>query len=296
VYERLVQPNVGEDVPHNAIQHHVLCFGEFRVHSIWGGNSGLRRRGGRRRVWRMQKTILMIVAVALAGCGTTSWVSDPSNPNNVKIEKAIRIATKKPTGELAKVDLEKVTRLSLRDNQLTDVKGLEKLTQLTELYLTDNQLTDVTGLEKLNQLMFLHLHNNKLTDVKGLENLTKLQRLYLQNNQITDISALKELKQLEKLHLADNQISDVSALSELTKLSYLDLQNTKISDVSSFRKLKGLNNLDLKGNQISDVDPLKQLTKLTELELNDNPALTKAQIDELKKALPKCDIRSNPKK
>jgi len=38
----LSQPNVGEDVTHYAIQHRVLCFGEFRVHSIWGGNSGLR--------------------------------------------------------------------------------------------------------------------------------------------------------------------------------------------------------------------------------------------------------------
>jgi len=38
------------------------------------------------------------------------------------------------------------------------------------------------------------------------------------------------------------------------------------------------------------------LKKVTELILNDNPALTKAQIDELKKALPKCAIKSNPTK
>jgi|TARA_B110001454_G_scaffold207541_1_gene219046 arylsulfatase A-like enzyme len=29
-----------------------------------------------------------IAAVVLVGCGTTSWISDPRNPNNVKIEKA----------------------------------------------------------------------------------------------------------------------------------------------------------------------------------------------------------------
>ncbi|SVB74911.1 uncharacterized protein METZ01_LOCUS227765, partial [marine metagenome] len=32
------------------------------------------------------------------------------------------------------------------------------------------------------------------------------------------------------------------------------------------------------------------------LSLGDNPDLTKAQIDELQKALPKCKILSNPKK
>ena len=37
------------------------------------------------------------------------------------------------------------------------------------------------------------------------------------------------------------------------------------------------------------------LTK-KQLVLNYNPALTKAQIAELQKALPKCDISSNPTK
>jgi hypothetical protein len=41
---------------------------------------------------------------------------------------------------------------------------------------------------------------------------------------------------------------------------------------------------------------LKKLTRLTELDLIDNPALTKAQIAELQKALPKCTILSNPTK
>jgi Leucine-rich repeat (LRR) protein len=39
-------------------------------------------------------------------------------------------------------------------------KGLEKLPKLEELYLNGNQLTDVTGLEKLTQLTYLNLYNN----------------------------------------------------------------------------------------------------------------------------------------
>ena len=69
---------------------------------------------------------------------STSWVSDPSDPNNVKIEAAIRKAAKKPTGELTKVNLEKVTWLSLSYNQLTDVTALKELTQLTRLGLGRN--------------------------------------------------------------------------------------------------------------------------------------------------------------
>jgi hypothetical protein len=39
---------------------------------------------------------------------------------------------------------------------------------------------------------------------------------------------------------------------------------------------------------------LEKLTQLDGLDLEGNPDLTRAQIDELQKALPKCDIRSNP--
>ena len=98
------------------------------------------------------------------------------------IEAAIRKSLKKPTGELTKADLEKVRELYLVDDQLTDVKWLEKLTKLTALSLNHNQLTDVKGLEKLPQLTCLYLNQNKLTDVKRLEKLTQLKFLFLDGN------------------------------------------------------------------------------------------------------------------
>ena len=177
---------------------------------------------------------MICAVVGLVGCGETptnwNWVSDPSDPNNVKVERQIRGAIKKPTGELTKADLEKVTYLYLSINQLTSVKCLEKLTQLTEVNLTRNQLTDVKGLENLDQLKELDLYKNQLTDVKGLEKLTQLNFLHLSFNKLTDVKGLEKL------------------------------------------------------------------TKLTRLFLQDNPDLTKAQIDGLKKALPKCYIGSNPTK
>ena len=183
-----------------------------------------------------------------------NWVSDPSDPNNVKVEKQIRGAIKKPTGELTKADLEKVMSLNLFQNRLIEVpKGLEKLTQLTEVNLTRNQLTDVKGLENLMQLKELDLQFNQLTDVKGLENLTQLKELSLMNNELTELpKGLENLTQLTHLILIYNKLTDVKGLEKLTQLKVLSLRH--------------------------------------------NPDLTKAQIDELKKALPECDIRSNPTK
>jgi len=96
----------------------------------------------------------------------------------------------------------------------------------------------------------------------------------LQDKGLTSVKCLEKLTQLTDLHLLDNQLTDVKGLEKLTKLEALQLQN----------------------NQLTDVKGLEKLTQLKYLILAFNPALTKAQIDELQKALPKCRIEHTAKK
>ena len=60
-------------------------------------------------------------------------------------------------------------------------------------------------------------------------------------------------------------------------------------------KLTQLTKLYLHDNKLTDVKGLEKLTKLEVLALSGNPDLTKAQIDELQKVLPKCEIEHNAK-
>ena len=98
-------------------------------------------------------TVLFCLCVPLMGADKKPLTKEESAK---VIEAAIRKAAKKPTGELTKSDLEKVTRLELFysvnaswTKQLTDVKGLEKLPQLKKLYLQNNP--DLTKVQ-INQL------------------------------------------------------------------------------------------------------------------------------------------------
>ena len=70
-------------------------------------------------------TVLFCLCLSLIGADKKPSTKEQSAK---VIEAAIRKAAKKPTGEPTKADLEKVTELRLNNNQLTDVKGLEKLT------------------------------------------------------------------------------------------------------------------------------------------------------------------------
>ena len=118
-------------------------------------------------------------------------------------------------------------------------------------------------------MTYLELYDNQLTDVpKGLEKLTQLTNLELYDNRLTDVKGLEKLTQLTHLTLTDNQLTSVTGLEKLTHLEWLSLGD----------------------NQLTDVKGLEKLTKLETLWLDLNPDLTKAQIDQLKKALPKCTI------
>ena len=126
----------------------------------------------------------------------------------------------------------------------------------------------------LDKVTSLNLGVHPLTSVKGLEKLTQLTSLDLSSNQLTSVKGLEKLTQLTRLYFNANQLTNVKVLENLTQLKDLDLHK----------------------NQLTSVKGLKKFTQLKYLWLTGNPDLTKAQIDQLKKALPKCKIQSTPTK
>ena len=217
---------------------------------------------------------ILVMMVVLVGCGTTGcsstsaesnpsvdpyWISDPSDPNNLEIEKAIRSRLRKPDGALTKADLAEITYLYLPINQLRSVAGLEKLPNLRKLNLNANQLTKIpAGLDKLTNLTELRLSKNQLTNVDGLKNLPNLNILWLDQNQLTFVDGLEKLTNLEWLWLNKNQLTN-------------------------------LERLYLNKNQLTNVDGLEKLKNLEHLRLDDNQ-LANSKIAQLKKALPKAHI------
>ena len=233
------------------------------------------------------KESIKAAALACRYCG-----KEPHEPiiiKNPSLERAIRKAAGKPTGKLIKADLEKVTVL---ENELivqADLNTVAKFTQLKRLVLSERQIIDVSPLVKLTQLEELYLEDCG-RHALGLGN------GILEANERLNLNTLSNFTQLKKLDLDSNHITDVRPLIKLTGLTLLSLDFNKLTDVDPLTKLMNLELLHLGNNQLTDVTPLAKLTRLKQLFLTNNPDLTKAQIDELQKALPKCKIFSNPKK
>ena len=210
----------------------------------------------------MKHVLLICAVVALVGCGTTSWVSDPDNPQNVSVEQAIRKNLKKPEGKLTSEDLAKVHFIDLRGHrEITDVglKEVAKLKNLTGLDLQSTSITDV-GLKDVAKLKKLTLLN--LNSVLSPE-----------NSRITD-TGIKEVAKLENLtylHLYQSLVTDkgLKEISTLRNLFHLGLTSTRITDagLKEMAKLKNLGETHLSYNQI-----------------------TKAGVSALQKALPKLKI------
>ena len=180
---------------------------------------------------------------------------------DINLENVIRKNLDKSTGDLFKVDVNKITNLDARNQGITDLSGIENLKYLKYLNLNSdpndsnaNQITDLSYLSKLTQLKSLHLDNSTISDFDVIKKLTKLETLDLNNNQISDITDLAGLKKLKTLDLSDNQISDLMPLKKITSLRSLNLDNNEISNINPLKGLDHLDFLYLRGNLVSDSD------------------------------------------
>jgi len=119
----------------------------------------------------MKQILLICALVALVGCQTAN-IADPI------VEKAIRnhFSVEKPTGELTKADLKRVTSLDLEDSKITDagLKEVAKLQKLEYLALRATKITDAGHKEvaKLEKLRNLSLYSTKVTRA-GVAELSK---------------------------------------------------------------------------------------------------------------------------
>ena len=213
-----------------------------------------------------------------------------------------------PVGDITDAEfslLGEVTQLQMitlsRCGKITDagLKPLKELTQLRTLNLKNcGKITD-TGLKHLKelaQLRTLYLSDcNKITDggLAHLQELTRLQVLDIQDcGQVTAQGIQKLKAALPKCDITvPNSVKRLNISKDETKAEPdADITDEELVLLAEVSRLQRINLIGC--NQITDAG-LKHLTGLTQLQtldLTNCPLVTVKGVQELKNALPGCDI------
>lgn len=167
--------------------------------------------------------------------------------------------------ELNELDLSK-----RKIRNISDIKGLERLTNLTRLDLSDNKISEIENLDKLKKLQYLYLGGNRIQKITGLEKLLNLQFLCIERNKISEIEGLDNLKNLNFLCLRENQIIEIKGLDKLHNLETLRLSGNRISEIKGLNSLKNLVVLECNNNYINEMRGLENLLNLGTADFNNN--------------------------
>ena len=210
--------------------------------------------------------------------------------------------------------------LDLADNPIGDFSGLKKLEKLQTLHLENTGAGDeaLACLHGLSRLARLFLERNEGISAEAMAELesqlpdcriscgtlvytvrlggedfrTDITSLRIEGTELSDLFGLEQFENLETVELGRNWIENLSAFQNAycrEKIRTLDLSFNRVRDLSPLASLTGLETLDLRSNEISSLRPLMQMRQLKKLDLRGNP-LTEDQVEELRRALPDCEI------
>ena len=210
-------------------------------------------------------------------------------------------------------------RLSLKDNQISDITALNGLKGLDELDLSGNQIRNTRALAELDSLRSLNLDRNPLTDCAELRSLRFLTSLSIVDTGVEEgmVYALAESLpdcairfgtsgteklffageafplNAEELSLAGKNLADVSILQGFTELKILDLSDNEVADIRPLMELSRLEKLNINNNAVSDLRPLIGLPNLVKLEAENNQITETTSVGSMVQ-LTDLDLKGNP--
>ena len=83
---------------------------------------------------------------------------------------------------------QKTGRLHLGFCKLDKIpEEIEKMTWLKVLSLDNNQISKIEGLNHLNSLTTLYLYNNQISKIEGLNHMNRMATLYITTKQIRKV-------------------------------------------------------------------------------------------------------------
>ena len=208
--------------------------------------------------FRKKITLSLFLTIVLGGIAFAQVVEVPDPHLRSAIAETLNIPH---SAQITQGDMSNLTRISVNNQGIQNLSGLEFANNLKQLYLDDNpMISELNPIVQLTNLRTLSVTACGLTDISPLSQLTNLTHLYAGSNRIVDVTPLANLTKLIAIRLNANRIVDITPLSNLTNLVDLIIDHNRIIDVRALAGLTQLQVLEIHHNRIVDHTPLDALT------------------------------------
>ncbi len=112
----------------------------------------------------------------------STHIEQPVHFEDQGLENAVRATLGKPDEVIFQHQLQTIAILDASNKDISNLDGIQHLSNLADLNLRDNHIVDLTPLNQLNKLKSLNLRGNKIVNLDPLSQLTNLEYLNLHSN------------------------------------------------------------------------------------------------------------------
>ena len=154
---------------------------------------------------------------------------DSKNFPDGNLRKVVKSYDSNRDGKLSSTEINNIIYLSVVSQKVSNLKGIEKLTNLQSLYCSNNNIKSL-DVSKNTKLRHLSCANNKITSITGLGNLKDLSSLYCSNNAISSLDVSKNTN-LSTLECSGNKLSKVKGLENLKDLKYFYCEKNNLTSL-----------------------------------------------------------------
>ena len=222
----------------------------------------------------MKRILLLIIAIYFADILSAQSTSIP-DPNFEQALINLGIDSDGMNGQILNSDASGVQSLTVDNQNISDLTGIEAFVDLTQLFCGNNNLTSL-NLSSNTALVGLSAYQNQITTTGlNLTGLTLLEQVDLSRNSLNDLDftphpALEILYiyendidaltihnnvNLVELSCGDNLITDQLDVSGMTNLEFLSCSNNQLTGVGIILgNHPDLYGIACFGNQISNMD------------------------------------------
>lgn len=176
---------------------------------------------------------------------------------------------------LSTSDEEKITRLYLPENGITELDLSGVATTLKKLFCPNNALTTL-ALSDCKALTDLDVQDNQLETISFPPNLLSMETLNCAGNKLTKLNYTFSAA-MKNLIIAGNQLTGIPYLNSMSALNSVFAQNNNLTTLelsgTTLKNSKKLKNLILENNQLTALD-LSSLIGLKELWVGNNELTT----------------------